>query len=44
MIWDNRFGAEDEPKIEGVTPATPLDRTTFSGGKGYYSGMLIRQK
>ena len=44
MLWDNRFGAEDEPKIEGVTPATPLDRTTFSGGKGYYSGMLIRQK
>jgi len=49
MIWDNRFGAEDEikPTIEaaaGVTPAVPVDRTTFSGGKGFYSGMLIRQK
>ena len=41
MIWDNRFGAEDEPKIDTTTP---IDRTTFSGGKGYYSGMLIRQK
>lgn len=52
MIWDNRFGAEDEPKpaaadgaaAAGATPAAPIDRTTFSGGHKFYSGMLIRQK
>lgn len=51
MIWDNRFGAEDEPKpavdpaaAAGTAPAAPIDRTTFKGGKGFYSGMLIRQK
>ncbi len=51
MIWDNRFGAEDETIKTGVegtaagtTPTSKIDRTTFSGPKGLYSGMLIRQK
>ncbi|MBK8366648.1 MAG: hypothetical protein IPL10_04285 [Bacteroidetes bacterium] len=52
MIWDNRFGAEDETVKTGVegaaasgtTPASKIDRTTFSGPKGLYTGMLIRQK
>lgn len=51
MIWDNRFGAEDETVKTGVegaaavaTPTSKIDRTTFSGPKGLYTGMLIRQK
>jgi hypothetical protein len=52
MIWDNRFGAEEveKPKVldgtsaAGSAPTQVIDRTTFSGGKGFYSGMLIRQK
>lgn len=52
MIWDNRFGADEieKPKIldgtsaAGSTPTQVIDRTTFSGGKGFYTGMLIRQK
>ncbi|MES2761078.1 MAG: hypothetical protein V4677_02685 [Bacteroidota bacterium] len=52
MIWDNRFGAEDETvkapadatTSDAATPAARIDRTTFSGGKGFYTGMLIRQK
>jgi hypothetical protein len=44
MIWDNRFNAgEAVEATEGATPAPVIDRTTFSGGKNYYSGMLIRQ-
>jgi hypothetical protein len=51
MIWDNRFGLGDEQvvktdtaKVAGVIPVVKADRTTFSGGKDYYPGMLIRQK
>lgn len=52
MIWDNRFGADEEPQktaVDGTTttatPSAPkIDRTTFSGPKGLYTGMLIRQK
>ena len=52
LIWDNRFGADEELQktaVDGTTatttaPAPKIDRTTFSGGKGFYTGMLIRQK
>lgn len=39
-IWDNRFNLADELPEEGKEV---IDRTTFSGGSGYYPGMLIRQ-
>jgi len=42
-IWDNRYDAENEPVVDG-TPAKPvLNCTTFSGGKKFYQGMLIKQ-
>jgi len=37
-IWDNRFNLGDEAPAEGA-----VDRTTFKGGKKFYSGLLIRQ-
>ncbi len=37
-IWDNRFNLGDEAPAEGA-----LDRSTFKGGKKFYSGLLIRQ-
>jgi len=49
FVWDNRYAATDTPQKTDSTsssianPALLLDRTTFSGGKDYYSGMLIRQ-
>lgn len=33
-----------DAKGGAAAPAAPIDRTTFTGGKGFYSGMLIRQK
>jgi len=42
LIWDNRYNAADEPPTtEAGTPA--INCTTFSGGKKFYSGMLIKQ-
>jgi hypothetical protein len=42
LIWDNRYNAADEPIV--ADPNTkPLEFTTFSGGKKFYSGMLIKQ-
>lgn len=46
LIWDNTYNAGDEPIADtsgssGAKP--PIDRTTFDGGKKYYSGMLIKQ-
>lgn len=38
LLWDNRFNA-----FESEEESASLDRTTFSGGKDYYPGMLIRQ-
>lgn len=38
LLWDNRFNAFDNTD-QGIS----LDRTTFSGGKDFYPGMLIRQ-
>ncbi len=48
LVWDNRYAAIDTPQKTDSTnsvanPAITIDRTTFSGGKKYYSGMLIRQ-
>jgi hypothetical protein len=44
LIWDNRFNASEEttenPKSNNNIV---LDRTTFKGGRNYYSGMLIKQ-
>jgi hypothetical protein len=37
-IWDNNSVLGNEPLVEGV-----IDRTTFKGGKKFYSGLLIRQ-
>lgn len=42
LIWDNRYNAADEPVVTEGTDK-PLDCTTFSGGKKFYSGMLIKQ-
>ncbi|MEI7596370.1 MAG: hypothetical protein WCK02_11530 [Bacteroidota bacterium] len=48
LIWDNRFNAGDA-KTEATnndsssTAKPVIDRTTFKGGKKYYSGMLIKQ-
>lgn len=43
-IWDNRFNAGEASTATDSTATGPvIDRTTFSGGKNYYSGMLIRQ-
>lgn len=38
LLWDNRYNAFDNAE-QSIT----LDRTTFSGGKDFYPGMLIRQ-
>ena len=48
MIWDNMQSTGEVPVVDPVVdpaakPAPVLDRTTFSGGKKYYSGLLIRQ-
>jgi len=53
LIWDNRYNAGDEPiaatvavadSAASIANAKPvIDRTTFKGGKGFYSGMLIKQ-
>jgi len=40
-IWDNRFNLADEQQPADGEKA--IDKTTFSGGSGYYPGMLIRQ-
>lgn len=38
LLWDNRFNAFDNSE-----ESSTIDCTTFSGGKDYYPGMLIRQ-
>lgn len=43
FLWDNRFNAGEEPSTGVDTTKPVLDRTTFKGGKKFYSGMLIRQ-
>jgi hypothetical protein len=42
FIWDNRYNAgQSQPSVSNDQPI--IDRTTFKGGKKYYSGMLIKQ-
>jgi hypothetical protein len=44
QIWDNRFTIGENPQAETITEVKPaIDKTTFDGGKKYYSGLLIRQ-
>jgi hypothetical protein len=47
MVWDNTFNPDEVVAAalvaEGTETKAPIDRTTFKGGKKYYSGMLIKQ-
>ncbi|MFD0940174.1 hypothetical protein [Pedobacter boryungensis] len=46
-IWDNRYNAAEgelsEKEDKKSKSKTPIDRTTFKGGKNFAAGMLIRQ-
>ena len=46
-IWDNTFNEGEapvaEPIVEGKEIKPIIDRTTFDGGKKFYSGLLIKQ-
>ena len=47
-IWDNRVNDEVEAPVlvavvEGKEAKPIIDRTTFDGGKKFYSGLLIKQ-
>lgn len=39
LIWDNTF----DSKSDENTSSSTIDRTTFSGGSKFYSGLLIKQ-
>jgi hypothetical protein len=47
LIWDNRFNEGEAPVevpvAEGKEAKPLVDRTTFKGGKKFYSGLLIKQ-
>jgi hypothetical protein len=47
LIWDNTYNDEEapvvEPVVEGKEAKPIIDRTTFEGGKKFYSGLLIKQ-
>ena len=47
LIWDNTFNDGEapvaEPVAEGKEAKPVIDRTTFKGGKKFYSGLLIKQ-
>lgn len=43
LIWDNRYNAADEPAVTEIDGKPVPNCTTFSGGKKFYSGMLIKQ-
>lgn len=47
FIWDNTYNAAESTSPELVAEGTEvkpiIDRTTFSGGKKFYSGLLIKQ-
>ncbi|WP_317898816.1 hypothetical protein [Aurantibacillus circumpalustris] len=46
LIWDNTYNDGEAPVAvveEGKEAKPVLDRTTFSGGKKFYSGLLIKQ-
>ncbi len=43
-IWDNTYNADGAAGLEASTEKKPvIDRTTFSGGKKFYPGLLIKQ-
>jgi hypothetical protein len=43
-IWDNTYNADGTAGLEESTEKKPvIDRTTFSGGKKFYPGLLIKQ-
>ena len=47
LIWDNTYNDGEalvaEPVVEGKEAKPVIDRTTFDGGKKFYSGLLIKQ-
>jgi len=43
LIWDNRYNAADEVVTAPVDGTPVVEATTFSGGKKFYPGMLIKQ-
>ena len=47
LIWDNTYNDGEapvaEPVAEGKEAKPVIDRTTFDGGKKFYSGLLIKQ-
>lgn len=44
LIWDNSYNASENIDVEASTEVKPvIDRTTFSGGKKFYPGLLIKQ-
>ena len=47
LIWDNTFtdgiAPVADPAADGKNAKPVIDRTTFEGGKKFFSGMLIRQ-
>jgi hypothetical protein len=47
LVWDNRLSEGEAPAteqvVEGQEVKPIIDRTTFEGGKKFYSGLLIRQ-
>ena len=47
LIWDNTFKDGEtpiaEPVADGKEAKPIIDRTTFDGGKKFYSGLLIKQ-
>lgn len=47
LIWDNTYNDGEapvaEPVVEGKEAKPMIDRTTFDGGKKFYSGLLIKQ-
>ncbi|WP_353151043.1 hypothetical protein [Flavobacterium sp.] len=47
LIWDNSYndglGQVETASEEGKDKKQVIDRTTFDGGKKFYSGLLIRQ-
>lgn len=47
MVWDNTFNPDENStpvlEVTGSESKPIIDRTTFSGGKKFYSGMLIKQ-
>lgn len=47
LIWDNTYNGDEapvaQPAADGKEAAPVIDRTTFKGGKKFYSGLLIKQ-